>query len=210
MWRFTLGRLFRAGKIILISGVFLTGIIQPVQAEPYLRVCKNGVIYYYFSNRGEGRARKLPINTGKIRLYPAPAATRLSPRQVDPTVHEASRYHNLPASLVKAIIKVESNFNPAATSPKGAQGLMQLMPETADHLQVCNPYDLRENIWAGTRYLRMLLERFNNHLPLALAAYNAGPQRVEQCQKIPPIKETQDFVRAVCANFLYYSRERPQ
>jgi soluble lytic murein transglycosylase-like protein len=102
---------------------------------------------------------------------------------------------------------VESNFNPAATSPKGAQGLMQLMPGTAEQLQVSNPYDIRENIAAGTRYLGMLLQKFDNNLALALAAYNAGPQRVEKCQTVPNIKETQGFVRDVCTNFFQYSKE---
>ncbi len=84
---------------------------------------------------------------------------------------------------------------------------MQLMPGTAEQLQVTNPYDIKENIWAGTRYLGMLLEKFNNNLPMALAAYNAGPERVRQYRDIPPIKETQGFVRDVCTNFLQYSGE---
>lgn len=84
---------------------------------------------------------------------------------------------------------------------------MQLMPGTAEQLQVTNPYDLQQNIMAGTRYLKMLLQQFNNNLPLALAAYNAGPDRVQRYQDIPPIKETQGFVRDVCANFLHYQRE---
>ncbi len=84
---------------------------------------------------------------------------------------------------------------------------MQLMPGTAEQLQVTNPYDIKENIWAGTRYLGMLLQKFNNNLPMALAAYNASPQRVQQYQGIPPIKETQGFVRDVCTNFLQYSGE---
>jgi soluble lytic murein transglycosylase-like protein len=86
---------------------------------------------------------------------------------------------------------------------------MQLMPQTAEQLQVTHPYNIRENIWGGTCYLGMLLHRFNNNLILALAAYNAGPQRVVQCQGIPPIKETQWFVRSVCANFLHYSKILP-
>ena len=122
-------------------------------------------------------------------------------------IQEASRSHNVPPSLIKAVIRVESNFNPSATSPKGAQGLMQLMPGTADDLMVANPYDPRENISGGVRYLRMLLEKFNNRLPLALAAYNAGPKRVSQRLEVPAIPETQGFVQDVCTEFLKYSGE---
>ena len=120
------------------------------------------------------------------------------PRKPGPLIKSVGQHHNLPVALIKAVIRVESNFNPAATSPKGAQGLMQLMPGTANQLQVTNPYDIKENIWAGTRYLGMLLQKFNNNLPMALAAYNAGPQRVAKYQGIPPFKETQGFVRNVC------------
>jgi soluble lytic murein transglycosylase-like protein len=133
--------------------------------------------------------------------------SRLSAQEIEPWVKWASGNHKIPPALIKAVIRVESNFNPAATSPKGAQGLMQLMPGTAEELQVSNAYDVKENISAGTRYLGMLLQKFNNNLPLALVAYNAGPQRVARCQGVPPIKETQGFVRDVCTNFLQYSRE---
>jgi soluble lytic murein transglycosylase-like protein len=127
---------------------------------------------------------------------------------LEPLIHEVSQRHNLPASLIKAVIRVESNFNAAATSPKGAQGLMQLMPATADELQVVNPYDAAENVSGGTRYLKMLLEKFNYRLPLALAAYNAGPKRVDQHQAVPPIRETKNFVRDVCENFVRYNGEQ--
>ena len=82
---------------------------------------------------------------------------------------------------------------------------MQLMPGTAEQLQVANPYDIQENIRGGSRYLGMMLQKFNYNLPLALAAYNAGPGRVQRCQGVPQIKETQRFVRDVCTNFLEYS-----
>jgi soluble lytic murein transglycosylase-like protein len=153
----------------------------------------------------------LPCNLtyGPVPLKPCgpPQRGKPTPHELEPVVQEASRYFNLPPSLIKALIQVKSNFVPTATSPKGAQGLMQLMPVTAEQLQVSNAYDVRENIWAGTRYLCMMLEKFGYRLPLALAAYNAGPHRVQQCQDIPPIKETQGFVRDVFANFLHYSQE---
>jgi soluble lytic murein transglycosylase-like protein len=134
-------------------------------------------------------------------------ARPLSPADLTPHIHQAGREHNLPPALIKALIRVESNFNPAATSPKGAQGLMQLMPETASELKVQDPYDVRENIWGGTRYFHRLLSRFNYQLPLALAAYNAGPRRVDRTLAVPKIPETENFVRQVCAQFLRYRAE---
>ena len=186
---------------LMLSGIILAGHTRAVQAEPFLRVCKNGVVYYYFSNREDKSARQAPSASGKSRVI-RPQARRQSVTNLEPLIQEASRQHSLPPALIKAVIRVESNFNPAATSPKGAQGLMQLMPRTADELQVSDPYDVRENVWGGTRYLGILMKKFNYRLPLALAAYNAGPHRVEQWKDVPPIRETQDFVRDVCINFL--------
>ena len=180
-----------------------------VHAEPFIRVSKEGVIYYYFSNKYDTNSlgtlgNRINNQSGINRPL---SRSKLSVLEIEPWVKWASENHKIPPALIKAVIRVESNFNPAATSPKGAQGLMQLMPGTAEQLQVSNAYDIQENISAGTRYLGMLLQKFNNNLPLALAAYNAGPQRVARCQGIPPIKETQGFVRDVCTNFLQYSGE---
>jgi soluble lytic murein transglycosylase-like protein len=193
--------------LVLLLPFLVMGSVQPTAAEPFLRVCKDGVIHYYFTDRP---SRKASVTRLARRNQPPPPSGRHrpSPGELEPLIHEVSQQHNLPASLLKAVIRVESDFNPAATSPKGAQGLMQLMPGTADDLQVVNPYDAQENIGGGARYLKMLLEKFNNRLPLALAAYNAGPKRVDQCQNVPPIKETRDFVRNVCENFLKYSGEQ--
>lgn len=196
------------GVVALISGGLLLGQVAAGRTEPYLRVHKNGVIYYYFSSRGEKKTGPEASPTEKIREIRPVTPNKPAIQDLEEWIREASLQHRLPPSLIKAVIQVESNFNPDATSPKGAQGLMQLMPGTADGLQVANPYDPRENIAAGTRYLRLLLEKFDHRLPLALAAYNAGPQRVDQSLDVPPIKETQDFVHNVCVNFLKYTREQ--
>jgi soluble lytic murein transglycosylase len=118
----------------------------------------------------------------------------------DPYLHEireAAARHGVPERLVSAVIRVESGFNPRAVSPKGARGLMQLMPGTASLLGVRNSFDPRENIDGGVRHLRGLLDRFPNSLPLALAAYNAGEQAVTQHRGIPPYPETQGYVARI-------------
>jgi soluble lytic murein transglycosylase-like protein len=192
--------------VVIGSGV---GNVAVAQSQSFQRVYKNGVIYYYFSSREEGGLRQSYLRSRDYKIIRPPVGRKVSPQELEPVVQEAGRHYNLPPTLIKAVIRVESNFVDTATSPKGAQGLMQLMPGTADDLQVRNPYDIRENIWAGTRYLGMLLQKFNHNLPLALAAYNIGPRRIQLYQGIPPIRETQGFVRDVCTNFLLYSEGEP-
>ena len=194
--------------IVIIATIIAwdCGNIQKTQAQSFQRVYKNGVIYYYFSTREDDWSKQHHWGPGGNKIIRSPVVRKTSPLEVDRVVVEASRHYNLPPNLIKAVIRVESNFVDTATSPKGAKGLMQLMPATAEELEVRNPYDIRENIWAGTRYLSILLDKFGYRLPLALAAYNAGPQRVEQCRGIPTIDETQKFVRKVCTSFLEYSQ----
>lgn len=114
---------------------------------------------------------------------------------------EAALRNGLDPALVASVIAVESRFDPRAVSRKNAQGLMQLLPGTAARLGVRDPFNPQENVAAGTRYLAELLERFSGDLRLALAAYNAGPERVEQFRGIPPFRETQDYVERVLAEY---------
>ncbi len=122
----------------------------------------------------------------------------------DKLILQHSRNHGVDPSLIKAVMKAESNFNPHAVSHKGAQGLMQLMPDTARLMRVGDPFDPDENIKGGTRYLKLLDETFLGNLDLVLAAYNAGPQRViDHRMNVPPIEETRNFIRRVK---YYYQR----
>jgi membrane-bound lytic murein transglycosylase MltF len=120
---------------------------------------------------------------------------------LDAVVNEASDRYRLDPDLVNSVIKAESGFNVHAVSPKGAQGLMQLMPGTASGLGVANAFDPQANVEGGTKYLRELLERYNFDLVKALAAYNAGPQRVEQFGGVPPYYETRAYVARVVKDF---------
>ncbi|HEY3929341.1 MAG TPA: lytic transglycosylase domain-containing protein [Candidatus Koribacter sp.] len=117
--------------------------------------------------------------------------------EVEKAVEEAAARHGVDAGLVKAIIKVESNFNARVISNKGAMGLMQLMPDTARRLNVNNPFDVNENVDAGVRHFRKLLDDFNGDVKLSLAAYNAGEKAVTSHGGIPPYHETQNYVRQI-------------
>lgn len=116
-------------------------------------------------------------------------------------INTYAQKYNLDSGLIEAVINAESGFNPEAVSPKGALGLMQLMPATARELGVKNPFDPAQNIEGGTRYLRSLLDDFKGDLPLALAAYNAGAKTVKEQGGIPPFKETQDYVKKVLGDY---------
>jgi hypothetical protein len=133
----------------------------------------------------------------------APAAGKMSDssQPMNEVINAVSSRHHLDPDLINSVIHAESGFNPRAVSPKGAQGLMQLMPQTASRLGVVNSFDPGDNLEGGTRYLRELLERYNFDLIKALAAYNAGPQRVEQYHGVPPYFETQAYVGRIVRDF---------
>ncbi len=142
-------------------------------------------------------SEKKSISSPFIRNTPN-GATAL---RLDEVVNSASGRYRLDPDLVNSVIKAESGFNARAVSPKGAQGLMQLMPGTASTLGVPNAFDPQANVEGGTKYLRELLERYDFDLVKALAAYNAGPQRVEQFKGVPPYYETRAYVARVVRDF---------
>jgi soluble lytic murein transglycosylase-like protein len=120
-----------------------------------------------------------------------------SPEEVDQSIVMAAARHNVDPNLVRAVIKVESNFNSNAVSNKGAMGLMQLMPQTARELKVKNPFDPEQNVDAGVRHLKYLLENYNGDVNLTLAAYNAGEGAVKRSAGVPHYSETQNYVRRI-------------
>jgi len=120
-----------------------------------------------------------------------------APEILEAIFKEASKKYGVSEKLLKAVAKAESNFNPSATSKKGAAGVMQLMPATARSLGVDDPYDARSNIMGGAKYLKENLERYNGNVDLTLAAYNAGSNNVSKYGGIPPFKETQEYVKKV-------------
>jgi hypothetical protein len=131
----------------------------------------------------------------------SPWRVRYGSPQVEGLINKYGQLYGVDPALVRAVMRHESGFNPGAVSPKGAQGLMQLMPGTAALMGVHNPFDPEQNVAGGVGYLRRCLDRFGQNVPLAVAAYNAGPERVANCGTVPPIPETQAFVSNVMGSY---------
>ena len=173
----------------LLAVVLLAPFAKPVCADIYRYVDEDGVIH--FSNVPNHYRYRLYISDGNMD-YQAYFD------RYDRIIRQAARKHGVDSSLIKAVIRAESDFDKHAVSSKGAQGLMQLMPETAKELEVEDSFDPKENIHAGVRYLKRQLKNFQNDVSLALAAYNAGENAVRRYgHRIPPYKETRTFVDRV-------------
>lgn len=156
---------------------------------------------------GQGGAGATVANAFPVSTLAPGAPAMLPPAQIDQLVGANAATFNVDPNLVKAIIANESGFNANATSSVGAQGLMQLMPGTANGLGVSNAYDPSQNVWGGTKYIKGLLDRFGGNVPLAVAAYNAGPGAVEKYGGVPPYPETQNYVQNVLSSYAKYTSQ---
>jgi hypothetical protein len=178
----------RVGALALFGLVLLGSAVS--HADIYQSVGDDGVIS--FSNTKSSGSKRvvkdrpavhMPSDTSPDRVY-----------RYDAYIREAATLYQIPEALVRAVIKVESNFDPRAVSPANAHGLMQLIPMTAERMMVTDIYDPRQNIYGGTRYLRILANLFNGDLQLTIAAYNAGEGAVIRYGGIPPYEETERYV----------------
>jgi soluble lytic murein transglycosylase-like protein len=189
--------------LVLISGAFF---IEPAQAGIYTFTDANGVMHF---TNVPSTPRYADMK--RVAYMPEPAATRrarpVDPSRFSPLVEKAAREHQIDQALLRAVIAAESGYDPNAVSHKGAVGLMQLMPQTARRYGVRNMYDPAQNIQGGARYLRDLMGKFNNDLPLVLAAYNAGEDAIAQHgNRIPPYRETLSYVPRVLSFYRQYQR----
>ncbi len=169
-------------------------------------------IYVHRDPRGVMTFTNAPSHSGYRVIIRNPSQHTSVPNQslsFEELVRSASNRYGMDPNLVWAVMKVESDFNPEAVSIKGARGLMQLMPATARQHQVDNIHDPSQNIRAGVRHLRLLLDRFQGNLKLGLAAYNAGSRAVERYRSIPPYSETRKYVRRVLKYYDFYRRRSP-
>ena len=166
-----------------------------------------GGIYRYIDENGDYHFTNCPRDP-RYQLYIREkgdsVSVRVDPKTYDPLIEEFSNKHGVDSALVKAIMRAESGFNSYAVSRKGAKGLMQLMPQTAEQWSVMDIFDPRQNIEGGVKHLKHLLETFENNIDLSIAAYNAGKEPVIRNYSIPPFDETQNYVRKVLRYYESY------
>ncbi len=186
------------GTVFLAGVAVLAVILGPavLQAEIYVYRDGKGTLHFTNApNRSGYRRFQMETPVGRAPRWRAPDPEVI--RSLNPIIEDAAGRHAVDTSLVKAVIHAESNFVPYAVSPKGALGLMQLMPATARRHGVWRAFDPRENVEGGVKHLRWLLNRYAGNVRLALAAYNAGEGAVDRYGGVPPYQETQEYLRRV-------------
>ncbi|MEE8408733.1 MAG: lytic transglycosylase domain-containing protein [Myxococcota bacterium] len=200
----------RSVAIVAIGAGLICSLVSGhARAELYTFTDGDGVIH--FTNLpNDPRYRRHTVNgkqnsfTWEDNLGQLRTIHRVNIGKYDALIIEAARYYTLPPALVKAVAAVESSFEPSAVSHAGAQGLMQLIPSTAIAMQVRDPFMPRDNVYGGTRYLRILANRFGGDVRLTLAAYNAGPTAVSKAGGVPDNPETKRYVPRVLRLYRYY------
>jgi len=185
--------------ILTACTLILTVFAPPALADIYRYIDENGVMHFTNAPTSSSNEFKLFIRErGKS------APSWYYSEKYDDLITEASKRFGVSFSLLKAIIKAESDFDAQAVSKKGAMGLMQIMPQNFKLLGLKDPFDPTQNINAGARYFKQLYERFNGKLALSLAAYNAGPTAVDRYKTIPPYEETEEYVKRVLKYYYSY------
>lgn len=173
------------------------------EADIHRSVDENGVISFSSTPRkGSKKVASTPRSGPPVHMPSDSSPDRV--RRYDDHIRSAATLYQIPEELIRAVMQVESNFDPRAISPAGAQGLMQLMPFTAERMMVTDIMDPRQNIMGGTRYLRILANMFNGDIHLTVAAYNAGEGAVVRYGGVPPYEETQNYVVKVLENYQRY------
>ena len=185
-------------RLLIVIILLLFSLPWQVSADIYMFIDSSGVVH--FTNVPTSTDYKLYIRERPVRGKRA-GNTGI----FDSEISKASRRFGVDSSLVKAVIAVESDFNPKAVSKRGAKGLMQIMPDNYQSLRLSDPFDPSQNIMGGTLYLKRLFARYNGKLPLVLAAYNAGPQAVDRYNTIPPFKETEKYIKKVMERYNIYN-----
>jgi len=199
----------QAGAVRLLMLVTLLLIVKAGVTQASMFVCRDKSGAMNFTNAPSGancKAHSLQ-DSSRIRI-PVSEIAGGGPTSYDQDISKIARRYQLDPPLIKAIIHTESDFNSRAVSRRGAQGLMQLMPETARDLHVVNPFNPRENIDGGTRYMRYLMDSFKGDLILSLAAYNAGPGLVSRTGGVPQIQETREYVHKVLKRYKAYKSQQ--
>lgn len=191
-------------------------VVEPAAGEAAVYICRDGSGGEQYTNVPTGSgcslfrkkssfgSRRMFVSKRRVSRDSFAEFRGNSYKPYDALIRSSGRRYNVDPHLIKAVIKTESDFNSRAVSHRGAKGLMQLMPATARGLKVRNPFDPRQNIDGGTRYLRKMLNLFHGDVALSLAAYNAGPTIVRKVQRVPRIPETMRYVRKVLAYYEGY------
>ncbi len=196
--RTSLSLIRRYGTLCMV--VLVLFLAPPAAADIYMYIDSQGVMH--FTNAPTSSDYKLYIKD-----RPKRKGGGIDSNRFDRYINEAATLYGVDFPLIKAVIRAESAFDPKAVSHKGAMGLMQIMPQNFKSLKIHDPFDPWQNIMGGARYLKVLINRFKGKVPLALAAYNAGPRAVDTHRGIPPIPETETYVQRVMRFFHLYKKE---